>query len=85
MSKVYQSPSKHAPFSFERFLQYILNKFGTLDAVSIAVSIEDKLYLIQKNFQNNERKVNISLSQYQVLESIRLSMKKAILIQINLV
>ena len=54
-----------------------MNKFGTLDAVSIAVSAEDKLSLIHnKNFQNNERKVNNSFSQYQVLESIRLSMKK---------
>ena len=46
---------------------------------------EDKLYLIHKNIQNNERKVNNSFNQYQVLESIRLSMKKAILISINLV
>ena len=63
----------------------ILNKFGTLDAVSIAISTEDKLYLIHKNFQNNERKVLLSFTQYQVLENIRLSMKKAILILINLV
>ena len=85
MSKVYHSPSKHAPFIFERISKYILNKFGTLVAVGIAVSTEDKLYLIHKNFQNNERKVNYSFSQYQVLESIRLSMKNAILILINLV
>ena len=85
MSKVYHSPSKHAPFIFERASKYILNKFGTLDAVSIAVSPEDKLYLIYKNFQNTERKVNSSFSQYHVLESIRLSMKKAILILMNLV
>ena len=37
-----------------------------------------------KNFQNNIRKVNNSFSQYQVLESIRLNMKKAILTLINL-
>ena len=49
--------------------------FGTLDAVSIAVSTDDKLYLIHKNFQNNERKVNNRFTQYQVLESIRLSIK----------
>ena len=85
MSNVYHSPSKHAPFIFERISKYILNKFGTLDAVSIAILTEDKLYLIHKNFQNNERKVLLSFTQYQVLESIRLSMKKAILILINLV
>ena len=73
--------------SLKEFLNisYILNKFGTLDAVSIAISTEDKLYLIHKNFQNNERKVNNSFTQYQVLESICLSMKKTILIVINLV
>ena len=60
-----------------------MNKLGTLDAVSIAISTEDKLYLIHKNFQNKERKVNNSFTQYQVLESIRLSMKKAILILIK--
>ena len=61
--------------------------FGTLDAVavSIAISTEDKLYLIHENFQNNERKVNNSFTQYQVLESRCSSMKKAILIAINLV
>ena len=63
MSKVYHSPSKHAPFVFERFSKYILNKFETLGAVSIAVATKDKLYLIHKNFQNNERKVNNSFSQ----------------------
>ena len=41
-------------------------------------------YLIYRNFQNKERKVTISFSQYQVLESIRLNMQKAILILINL-
>ena len=85
MSNVYHSPSKHAHFIFERISKYILNKFGTLDVVSIAISTEDKLYLIHKNFQNNERKVLLSFTQYQVLERIRLSMKKAILILINLV
>ena len=85
MSKVYHSPSKHTPFIFERTSKNILNKFETLDAVGIAISTEAKLFLIHKNFQNNERKVNSSFSQYQVLESIRLSMKKAILILINLV
>ena len=85
MSKVYHSPSKHAPVISERISLYILNRFGTLDAVSIAISTEDKLYLIHKNFQNNERKVNNSLSQYQVFERIRLSMKTAILTLINLV
>ena len=85
MSNIYYSPSKHAPIIFESISQYILNKFGTLDAVSIAISTEDTLYLIHKNFQNNERKVNNSFTQYQVLKSIRLSMKKAILIVINLV
>ena len=85
MSKVYHSPSKHAPVIFKRISLYILNRFGTLDAVSIAISTEDKLYLIHKNFQNNERKVNNSFSQYQVFERIRLSMKTAILILINLV
>ena len=76
MSNIYHSPSKHAPFIFERISLYILNKFGTLDAVSIAISTENKLYLIHKNFQNNERKVNNSFTQYQVFESICLSMKK---------
>ena len=52
---------------------------------SIAISTEDKLYLIHMNFQNNERKVNNSFTQYQFLENIRLSMKNAILILINLV
>ena len=85
MSNVYHSPSKHAPFNFERISQYILKKFGTFDAVSIAISTEDKLYLIHKNLQSNERKVNNSFTQYQVLESIRLSIKKSILILINLV
>ena len=60
-----------------------MNKLGTLDAVSIAISTEEKLYLIHKNFQNKERKVNNTFTQYQVLESIRLSMKKAILILIK--
>ena len=41
-------------------------------------------YLIHKNFRNNEIKVNNSFTQYEVLESICLSMKKAILILINL-
>ena len=41
-------------------------------------------YLIHKNFRNNERKVNNSFTQYEVLESICLSMKKAIHILINL-
>ena len=67
MSKVYHSPPKYAPFIFERISEYILNKFGTLDAISIAISTEDKLYLIHKNFQNNERKVNNSFNQYQAL------------------
>ena len=84
MSKIYHSPSKHASFVIERISSYILNKFGTLDAVSIAISTEDKLYLIHKNFLNNERKVNNSFTQYQVLESICLSMKNAILILINI-
>ena len=61
-----------------------MNKFETLEVVSIAISTEDKLYLIHKNFLNNERKVNNSFSQYQVLESIRLSMKKSTRILINL-
>ena len=60
-----------------------MNKLGTLDAVSIAISTEDKLYLIHKNFQNKERKVNNSFTQYQLLESIRLSMKKGIFILIE--
>ena len=85
MSKVYHSPSQHAPFIFERISKYILNEFGTLDAVSIAVSTEDKLYQIYKKFQKKERKVNINFSQYPVLENIRLSIKRAILILINLV
>ena len=67
MSNVYHSPSKHALFIFERISKYILNKFGTLDAVSIAISTEDKLYLIHKNFQNNEKKVLLNFTQYQVL------------------
>ena len=50
-----------------------------MDAVSIAISTEDKLYLIHKNFQNNERKVNNSFTQYQVFESIRLSIKRLFL------
>ena len=62
----------------------LLNQFGALDAVSIAISTEDKLYLIHKNFLNNERKVNNSFTRYQVFESICLSMKKAILMLINL-
>ena len=43
MSNVYHSLSKRAPLIFERISKYILNKFGTLDAVSIAISTEDKL------------------------------------------
>ena len=85
MSKVFHSPSKHAPLIFQRISLNILNKFGTLEALSIAISTEDKLYQIHRNFQNNERKVNNSFSQYQVLESICLSMKKSIFILINLV
>ena len=83
MSKIYHLPSKHDMFIVERISSYSLNKFGTLDTVSIAVSTEDKLYVSHKKFQNNEIKANSSFSQYHVLESIRLSMEKAILILIN--
>ena len=44
-----------------------MNKFGTLDAASIAISIEDKLYLIHKNFQNNERKVDNSFTLWKYM------------------
>ena len=65
-----------------------LKEFLNIFCISLELWMQlalDKLYLIHENFQNNERKVNNSFTQYQVLESIFLSMKKAILIAINLV
>ena len=62
--------------SLKEFLDTFLR---SLDAVSIDISniSEDKLYLSHKNVQNN---ANSSFSQCHVLESIRLIMKRAILI-----
>ena len=68
------------------FLECLKTLGITLVAVSTVISTtEDKLYLSHQNSQNNVRKAKSSFSQYLVLESIRVSMKNAIFILINLV
>ena len=66
------------------FLECLKTLGITLVAVSTVISTEDKLYLSHQNSQNNVRKAKSSFSQYLVLESIRVSMKNAIFILINL-